>query len=228
VSRIDVLVAATSLDMKAEVIAAAVAQRSDMTLIEGRVVATKELNALLDTMPPAAHCALVLVGPHGDTKETAARWLSDRKNLVVLRVDIIEDVVRIAVRDVGLDSLLTALRQLAGRAGYSLHERILQFQLQPLPAIIRSGSEPITGPAPERALLNAAIDWVHAVLRVAVGRSTAGNGDLPGLTVTAASVGDLLKVRPARTAGDIEAEVEAVDAALSRALAGGEGLPSVS
>ncbi len=34
-------------------------------------------------------------------------------------------------------------------------------------------------------LLDAAIDWVHAVLRSRVGRLTGDNGDLPGLTVTA-------------------------------------------
>jgi hypothetical protein len=134
VSRINVLVAATSPDMKAEGIAAAVAQRTDMTLVENRVLPAEEVGTLLDAMPHSAHCALVLVGPHAGTEETTARWLEDRTDLVVLRVDINEDLVRIAVRDVGLDSLLTALRELVDRAGSSPRERVSQFQVRPLPA----------------------------------------------------------------------------------------------
>lgn len=140
-SRINVLVAATSLDMKAEGISAAVAQRADMTLVENRVLAAQEVGTLLDAMPLSEHCALVLVGPHADTEEAAAHWLEDRKDLVVLRVDISEDLVRIAVRDIGLDALLTALRELVDRAGSSPRERVSQFQSRPFPAGVAPGSE---------------------------------------------------------------------------------------
>ena len=42
-SRIHVLVAATSLDLKAEGISAAIALRADMTLVESRVVSVSEI-----------------------------------------------------------------------------------------------------------------------------------------------------------------------------------------
>ena len=43
--------------------------------------------------------------------------------LVVLRVDVISDLVEIAVRDVGLDALLRALRELVGRLHRPPRER---------------------------------------------------------------------------------------------------------
>jgi AAA+ superfamily predicted ATPase len=223
VSRINVLVAATSRDMKAEGISEAIAQRSDMILIKSRVVLAEEVAIHLDAMPSSAHCALVLVGPLSDTKEAAARHLQRRKDLVVLRVDIIEDIVRISVRDVGLDSLLTALVELVDRAGTAPRERVSQFHFRPLPAGNHMPSECAPVTPEERPLLNAALDWVHAVLRSAVEKLTDCNGDLHGLTVTAATVVKSLDARPAHTAGEVNASVEAVDAALSRALAAADG-----
>ena len=64
----------------------------------------------------------------------------------------------------------------------------------------------------------AAIEWVHAALRVAVERLASKSGDLPGLTLTAATVLDLLNARPPLTALEADANVEALDAALTRAL----------
>jgi hypothetical protein len=94
VSRIKVLVAAVSLDMTAEGIFTAVAQRDDMTLVESRIVTTAEVDALLETLPLSGDCAVVLVGSHVVTEQSAASWLAQYKNLVVLRVDIIGDIVR--------------------------------------------------------------------------------------------------------------------------------------
>ena len=131
----------------------------------------------------------------------------------MLRVDILEDLVRIAMRDIGLDLLLAALRALVDHAGVSPGERVSRFQLPPSSA----------APPPARPdglpLLDAAIDWVHAVLRSRVGRLTGDNGDLPGLTVTAATVADQLDARPPRTAFAAGPNLEAVEAALSQALA---------
>src|SRR6185295_382129 len=124
VSRIDVLVASTSLDLKAEVIAASVAARPDMNLVEGRFVAVAEVDDILDAMPASAQCALVLVGPTTETHELAQLWLAKRADLVVLHVDVVDDTVRIALRDPSLDSLLSALRGLVERLGMQGQERV--------------------------------------------------------------------------------------------------------
>ena len=67
-------------------------------------------------------------------------------------------------------------------------------------------------------MLRASIEWVHAALLVAVDRLAGKSGDLPGLSLTAATVSDLLNARPALTALEANAGVEALDAALTRAL----------
>lgn len=115
-SQIHVLVATTSRDLAAEVISAAVARCGSMRLLGGGVVAASDVEQLLTRLPPAAPCALVLVGGAADTAEMETRWLRRRKRLVVLRVDIVEDLVNLAAREVGLPALLAAVRDLARRA----------------------------------------------------------------------------------------------------------------
>src|SRR5262245_58142759 len=75
VSPINVLVIATSPDIKAEGIAAAVEARLDMGLVEHRVLTVSETGALLRSLPSYPQCALVLVGPPVHTNELADRWL---------------------------------------------------------------------------------------------------------------------------------------------------------
>ena len=137
-SYIQVLVAATSLDMTAEGISAAVAQREDMTLIEDRIVGLAEVGRLLDEMPLQVNCAVILVGPHAETETSASSWLAQHKELVVLRVDILGDLVGYTARDIGMDSLFAALQQLVNRSGFSPSERVSQFQFRPCRAA-RSG-----------------------------------------------------------------------------------------
>lgn len=215
-SHIQVLVAATPLDMTAEGISAAIAQREDMTLIENRIVAITEVGRLLDEMPPPVNCAVILVGPQSETETSASSWLAQHKELVVLRVDILGDLVRFTARDIGMDSLFAALQELVNRSGFSPSERVSQFQLRPGP--IEPGREPATISGQRRPVLIAAIEWVHAALSVAVERLASKAGDLPGLTLTAATVSELLSARPPLTALEADARVEALDAALTRAV----------
>jgi hypothetical protein len=210
VPRIHVLVAATSLDLKAEGISAAIAQRRDMELVESRVVEVFEIEHVLSRLPPSLRCALVLVGPAAETEAPAATWVERRKDLVVLRVDILEDVVRIAMRDIGLEALLAALRALVDHAGSAPSERVSRIQLRPTALGTPSEAPP---------LLAAAIDWAHAVLRSRIGRSGTDNGDLPGLTVSAATLADLLDSRPARTAFSPDDDLATIEATLTDAWA---------
>lgn len=217
VSPINVIVAATSPDVKAEIIAAAVGRRVDMTLVEQRVLHVAEVR--VDSLPSFPQLALVVIGGEDDTKETAKRWLAERPDLIVVRVEVVGDIVQIALRDIGLDPLLTILRELANPSVSHPQGRVLGLQLGPVP----DASEPTAAPAGEglssRPLLNAAIGWIHAVLRNAVEQLSTGHGDLPGLTVTAATVAELLDARPVHTVADVASRVKTADAALSEALA---------
>jgi hypothetical protein len=122
-AQIDVLVAAASPDVQAEGIAAAVASRPDMTLAANRVLTITEAESLLHAMPRSSPCALVLVGVGRDDEEDVEQLSSTRDGFVVLRVDVIGDLVEIGVRDVGLDALLRALRELVGRSERPARER---------------------------------------------------------------------------------------------------------
>jgi hypothetical protein len=122
--QIDVLVATESRDLKADGIAAAVASCRDMTLAANRVLTVQEADALLRAIPSTSLCAVVIVGLHSDTQDVAENWLSARHSLVVLRVDVIDDLVLLAARDVGLDSLFAGLRSIV-RAAVDPAERYL-------------------------------------------------------------------------------------------------------
>src|SRR6266404_3552119 len=104
--RINVVVASTSTDLEAEGIARSVEARPDMSLVEGRYLSIEEVERVLESIPSASPCALVLVERSAESDELAQRWLANRSDLVVLRVDI-KGQVRIGLRDPRLDSLLT-------------------------------------------------------------------------------------------------------------------------
>src|ERR1044072_7792405 len=114
VSPIDVVVASTSGGFQAEIIANGVAARPDMRLVPGRYVARRPGAAPPAATPAAQRCARVLVGLSGETGEVAERWLAERGDLVVLYVETVDDVVRIALRDPRLDPPPRAPRRLAG------------------------------------------------------------------------------------------------------------------
>lgn len=214
-SPINVLVVATSPDVMAEVISAAILRRTDMVLVERRIVAVPELDAVLGAIPPSLPCALVVVSCRGNTEELTEQWLAERPTLVVLRLDVVDDIVQFALGDIGLEPLLSALKELVERVGSGPQDRVLRLQMRQVGAGGEPGMAPVLA---ERPLLGAALDWVHAVLRNAVAQLSNGNGDLPGLTVTAATVAQLLDAGAGSTRMEVGAEVEAADAALASAL----------
>jgi hypothetical protein len=99
VSPINVFVATTPPDLKAEVIAKSVATRSDMTLVRDDPVPAGEVERILDSIVSHACCALVIVGTSSETYELAQQWLAKRSELVVLCVDVVGDNVCIGLRD---------------------------------------------------------------------------------------------------------------------------------
>jgi hypothetical protein len=206
VSRINVLVASTSTDVKAEVIAEAVATRPDMHLIARRYVTTAEVDALLESLPPSP-CALVLVGRPAEADALARRWLAERIDLVIMHVDVVDDTVRIALRDPRLESLLSALRELVERLGTEKQARVVRIAL-----------EPASSPAePQGSLLRAAIDWVHKLFRDAVASVSDENGDVHGFSVTRATLLQSLDT-PSRRGSEQPRALAEADAALDRAL----------
>ena len=212
-SRINVLVATTSPDVLAEVIAAAVAARPDMNLVEGHWVAASAVYDLLESIPESPRCALVLVGGPDETTGLAERCLTKRTDVVVMHVAVVGDIVRIAVRGAGLDPLLTALRELVERVVTQDPGQLAHFRPRaeaPEKKIAASEQQP----PPRRPLLDAAIDWVYNILRDAVENVPDDNGDVHGLSVTRAT---LLQSLGERAPGMRSGSLTDADAALESA-----------
>lgn len=107
-----VLVASSYVDLTAEVLSAAVVRGDDMRLMGDRVISLVEIEELLAPLPPLSACALFLVGPSTDTEQIERCWLSKFERLIVLRINIVDDLVNVAVRRVGMRGLMGAIRSL--------------------------------------------------------------------------------------------------------------------
>jgi hypothetical protein len=233
VSSIDVLVVSTTGGYNVEGIVAAVAARPDMTLVAGRFVTVEEVDALLAAVPASRRCAVVLVTVGGDAGELDGRWLAERADLVVLHVDVVDEVVRFALRDPRLDSLLGALRELVESVATGPADRVARVELRavpPPPAPPPPASPPTPLPelprerAPQRPLLAATAEWVRHVLRGAVARVPDKNGDLHGLSLTKKTLLQSLDGAAEEDAAEEAPELADVEAALVAAAAG-EGAP---
>jgi hypothetical protein len=222
-SPVKVVVAATAPDIQAEGIARAVAGREDMALVAGRVLAVSDTDALLESRSLMGQCGIILVGTDADTHEPAERYLARFPDCVVMRVTApLGDVVRVAAHQLGLQELLGELRALVDQTGIGPRGRIAHLRADSVETrradtTVRDG-----------ALLNAAIQWIHETLRNAVLGLSGGNGDLPGLTVTASTLVELLDATREQTTANAPDSLQAADEALVRAIAetgdGGEPL----
>ena len=219
-SKTSILVAAAiapgakSPDMNAVFICDEIRRRPfEMTLVEDRIVDPRDVRPLLASIPPSAPCAVVLVGPFEETEELARRCLDQRAHLVVLRVAINGDVVRIAARDPRLKELVDAIQDLVSKDSSQPSQRSYLIQL-PAPANEagleadaaecdgerspdETGDEEPLALSPPARLLEAAIEWVHALLWAAAGRLFKTGGE--SVEFTRVQIVDWLEERDAQT-----------------------------
>ena len=202
-----VIVSATSQDMRAQGIAHAVNARDDMSLVGDGVMPVEDVLDRLGDIPATQPCAVIRIGARGnEAAEVVERWLAQRSDLVVLEVDL--DVERdgaalrferFALHDMHLDSMLHALHELMSRAGSGM--RVLHFALD-----AGSGAEASdraldrarpSGPASMGPVLAAGLEWLHTLLLAALnGRCGAevaggdgqGGGGWVGFGISAATV----------------------------------------
>jgi AAA+ superfamily predicted ATPase len=210
VSPISVLIAATAPDIKADGIAAGIAARDDMALLERRIVTLDEVVSQLARVPGRQKVALILVGAPASTEPLASELLRERSNLVILNVDIAGDELRVSLRDIGLQALLTSLRDLVERVGSAPEQRLSRIRL----AVAGNGdtgsrAQPTLVEA--RPVMRAALEWIRAVLVQAVGRLPDDKTDFPGAALTRAAVLELMssKSEAAPATGDERVRAEA-------------------
>ena len=229
-SQINVLVVHEANDMKARGIAKAVLKRPDMTLVPGRkdpnglFVAVDEVDDLLQTLPSDTRCALVRVGDLDEKDDASvAGWLAARRDLVVMLIDLIHDRVRIGLRDPGLPWLLDALRELVEREDPEPQDRVVNFKIHSAkppspPPPPEDQSQPPPPEPPRRTLLQASINWVHALLRDAVARVPVDGNDLNIFALTRAVLLESLDAPPEGARPNLPSNVTEAESALEDAL----------
>ena len=220
-SPVEVMVTATSPDIQAEGIARAVAERLDMTLVEGRVLTVAETDALHRSRSLSKRCGLILIGADTDTEEPAERYLAQFPYYVVIRVTVpIGDVVRVATHRIGLQQLLSELRTLVDQPGFSSQTHVAHLRTNLFEKVRTAKAQERKSPG--GPLLTAAIQWIHETLRNAVAGLKEGDGDLPGLTVTATTLAQVLDATQELTTTTAPASVRIADDALIVALTAAE------
>ena len=211
---INVLVTTTSSHFWAEVIAESVDERPDMSLVANRWVKLSEVDSILASLASSIRCALVLVGRSTESNELASRWLRERKGLVVMYVDIVDDIVRIGLRDPRLDSLLSALRELVESVDSPSQERVARIQLR----LVGSTAENTEGHSlvgRNRPLLQASINWLQARFR----RAVEDFPENPGLGLSVPRAAILESLDPPSDTFDVTDRELTEDAALNVELA---------
>lgn len=208
-AKISVLIAASPHDVQADGIRAAVEAKSkeDWSIVGGEVVPFDKIAAALATIPRSQPCALVLVGSHPEVSAAEARWLEERPRLVVLRVEVVGDMVRIGLRDPNMKIVLDYLRELVGRAGRDPLDRVSHLQLRSAPADEGNYSHIQAPGLGERPLLSAALAWIQAVLRRA------------GLNLSSEDRMPVVVTSPAAGAPHVEGLAERVEPRNSAAVA---------
>lgn len=208
-AKVSVIIAASPHDVQADGFEAAIKANDEFDIVGDRIIPFDAIATALSAIPHSQPCAVVLVGSHTDLRTEERRWLEDRPRLVVLRVDVLGDVVRIGLRDPNMRVVLDYLRELVERAGRDPLERVSHVQLRS-PTTDDLDSSHIQPPVViSRPVLTAAIDWIQATLRRA-------GLHLPGESGVIASAA----APPAQGGARVEVvTIEAAEAALDEAIA---------
>jgi ATP-dependent 26S proteasome regulatory subunit len=218
VTTISVIVAASPHDIQADGIAAALRQHAKFTLVGAGVLELAEVGAALATVPAAQACALVLVGAPATTRGHEMRWLSERPRLVVLSVEIADDVVRLSLRDPGLEALIDSLHDMVERGARDPLDRITRLTIHPASRDSTLAQDP-----GGRPLLTAALDWVQALMRRA-GFDSIGSAALESSPHAATAGAQRIDTPARRIDLPDKVDVATADAALDDALAGADVL----
>lgn len=143
-----------------------------------------------DICPDAA----ILVGADDEIKHVSSNLLVNFPSLVVLRVSIGEDVIHLDahydVRQPGLEELVAAVRGLVALHGIDPNERLLDYAIgAPLIAARQIDYRVVS---PRVNLIDRALTWIDATLLAYVRCQALRNDDLPGLTISQATVESLI------------------------------------
>lgn len=192
----------------------AVERRDDMVLAVNGVISLFEVETHLRAIPPEIGCALILIGNRSDAQRLETRLLAEKRRLVILHLDVVDDLVKIALRDPQLDSLLTSLCDLLTGDRADAAERIMV-----VPAYAAEAATPSPPARAHGELWGLAGQWLRLLLRKAANAVADNQGGALGFTVTPEGISNILAdSRPVAAGAEADPELQAAELALTDAL----------
>ena len=174
-------------DVISRFIADEISKRNDMSLFQRVNVRHSHLQNLSFIAPPDLDevSAVVVVGAAEDSNDLGRRILTNYSEMIVVEVELPESVVRVNMRNPGLQELLSSLQSI-----------LLEAVKQERPKQPYVRTQLSSGSNSHRAVFDAAIDWVRAILESALDRLEVENGDGYGITTSKEAIARFLLEEP--------------------------------
>ena len=217
VAPLTIVVAQVSQDILAELIAAGISETSDVALCPDGVVPIGQLSALLQRQERRPD-VVILVGLDGELEAYSNELLASYPSIVVVRIVIGSEVVHMEFRQIDLHTLITTACGLFRRHGISPEQRLANYKVVSDCSTASPGQVCLVEVQRGCTVLDRALVWIDALLRLHL-KHTAGPGnDLPGLTLSRATIERLLLDAPEKSDAELGAARQSVESASKNLL----------
>jgi hypothetical protein len=212
------LVAQTRADILAEALAEAIRRDSELVLCGAGVVGVEDIDRHLADPEQRPH-AVILVGEAEQIDQRSLELVQRQPSLVILRLNIGSDVAQLDFRRVPLGELMAVVRCISFRRIVAAGQRVVQLRLHARSEADEGAPLHLVESEPARdAVFAAATRWIDAAIRRYLARRTRSDGDIPGLTVSPATIERDLAAGPQTDEPALEDAVESAARAFEQAL----------
>jgi hypothetical protein len=190
---ITILVAQTSGDILAESIAEGIRRRTDVTLSFDRVVPVSDLWAFMERTENCTD-VVILIGLKGELDKYSNELLGKHPSLVVARIVIGSELVHMDLRQIDLQELIISACGLFRRHVVIPEQRLTEYVVVSDHSTAVSGGNRLGLLEIQRShtMLDQALAWLDAMLRLHLERTASPGNDVPGLSVSRATIEQLL------------------------------------
>ena len=209
-----IVVAQTTEDILAELIAESISRRSDVDMVCDKAVLIHELFTVLSKRerPPNI---VILVGRDGELAEYSNELLASYPSIVVARIVIGSEVVHMDLRQVDVDELILSMCGLFQWHGGSSEQRLIEYKVVPDHSAAATGEvhPGLVEVKQQHTVLGKALVWLDALLRLQLERASGPGNDLPGLSVSRTTIERLLQGDSCETDVNLDEAQLTVDSA---------------
>lgn len=217
-----VIVVQTTEDILAESIAEGIKRKSNVEMVSERVVLIEELFTLLREIknPPNI---VILVGTDKELAEYSKELLDKYPSMIVARILIGDKAVHMDIHQVDLDELIMSVCDLSRRHVGSQEHRLTEYKavenhFTGSKDNVRLGLMEIKDDKRNHLTLEKAVIWLDALLSLKLERSPVPENDLPGLSVSRATIKNLLSDDSCKANVNLDRDQLSVDSASSELI----------